>query len=83
MDAVIDEKIRCVGVNLPIVGCERNLDRLGNDVKNAEAKFFADQEVAFKRRFVRTCSRSSKQKCQESEMDELQTGIEMSLAVFP
>ena len=32
---------------------------------------------------LRTCSRSSKQKSQESEMDELQTGIEMSLAVFP
>ena len=32
---------------------------------------------------LRTCSRSSKQKCHESEMDELQTGIEMSLAVLP
>ena len=32
---------------------------------------------------LRTCSRSPKQKSQESEMDELQTGIEMSLAVFP
>ena len=56
MDAVINEKIRCVGVNPPIVVRERNLDRLGNDVKNAEAEFFADQEVAFKRGFVRNCS---------------------------
>ncbi len=32
---------------------------------------------------LRACSRSSEQKSQEGEMDELQAGVEFSLAVFP
>ena len=33
--------------------------------------------------FLRTCSRSSEYQAQECEMDELQAGIEQSLAVLP
>ena len=32
---------------------------------------------------LRACSRSFKQECQECEVDELQTGVEFSFAVFP
>ncbi len=31
---------------------------------------------------LRACSRSFKQECQECEVDELQTGVEFSFAVF-
>ena len=33
--------------------------------------------------FVRTCSKSSEQKSQECQVDELQTGVEPALTVFP
>ena len=33
--------------------------------------------------FLRTCSRSSEQQSQERQVDELQTGVELSLAVLP
>lgn len=32
---------------------------------------------------IRTCSRSSEQKREEGEVDELQAGVEFALAVFP
>ncbi|MGX8280539.1 helix-turn-helix domain-containing protein [Xanthomonas oryzae pv. oryzae] len=35
------------------------------------------------RRQLRTCSRSPEQQCQERQVDELQAGIEPSLAVLP
>ncbi|RBE98841.1 hypothetical protein BRM91_05600 [Xanthomonas oryzae pv. oryzae] len=34
-------------------------------------------------RFLRACSRSPEQQCQERQVDELQAGIEPSLAVLP
>ncbi|AXM13265.1 hypothetical protein BRL93_01015 [Xanthomonas oryzae pv. oryzae] len=34
-------------------------------------------------RILRTCSRSPEQQCQERQVDELQAGIEPSLAVLP
>ena len=33
--------------------------------------------------FLRTCSRSSEQKSQEGQVNELQAGVEFALAVFP
>jgi hypothetical protein len=34
-------------------------------------------------RFLRACSQSSEQNSQEGQVDELQVGIELALAVFP